>query len=58
MVDEAMDAWAIDFGGMNNVEFVDDELRETMEGHEQGLKRLFREWLPRCARAVDDGREG
>jgi hypothetical protein len=58
MVGEAMDAWTIDFGGMNNVEFVDDDLRETMEGDEQGLRRLFKEWLPRCARDVGDGVEG
>jgi hypothetical protein len=43
MIDEAMDAWAIDFGGSNNVEFVDDNLRETMEGDDQGVKRLFKE---------------
>ncbi|KAH6618447.1 hypothetical protein C7974DRAFT_415823 [Boeremia exigua] len=31
MIDKAMNAWAIDFGGMNNVEFVDDKNRETVE---------------------------
>ena len=29
VIDEAMDAWVIDFGGNNNVAFVDDEKRET-----------------------------
>lgn len=46
VIDEAINAWIIDFGGMNNVEFVDDEKRETMEGDIQGVTRLFREWLP------------
>jgi RIO-like serine/threonine protein kinase len=41
VVDEAMDAWVIDFGGMNNIHFVDDEKRETMEGDWQGVGRLF-----------------
>jgi hypothetical protein len=46
LIDEAMNAWAIDFGGMNNVEFVDDEKRETIEGDWQGITRVFKEWLP------------
>jgi serine/threonine protein kinase len=46
LIDERMNAWAIDFGGMNNVEFVDDEKRETIEGDWQGITRLFQEWLP------------
>jgi serine/threonine protein kinase len=46
VIDEAMDAWAVDFGGMNNVEFVDDEKRETVEGDWQGVERIFGEWLP------------
>jgi tRNA A-37 threonylcarbamoyl transferase component Bud32 len=46
VIDEAMDAWAVDFGGMNNVEFVDDGKRETVEGDWQGIKRIFRDWLP------------
>jgi hypothetical protein len=46
LIDEEMNAWAIDFGGMNNVEFVDDEKRETIEGDWQGITRLFQEWLP------------
>jgi hypothetical protein len=46
VIDESMNAWAVDFGGMNNVEFVDDENRETMEGDWQGITRIFREWLP------------
>jgi hypothetical protein len=43
VIDEAMNAWAIDFGGMNNVEFVDDDKRETMEGDWQGITRMFKE---------------
>ncbi|KAI4955496.1 hypothetical protein J4E91_001357 [Alternaria rosae] len=50
IIDEEMDAWAIDFGGMNNAEFVDDEKRETVEGDWQGLKRMFQEWLPDAKR--------
>jgi hypothetical protein len=46
MIDEGMDAWIIDFGGMNNVEFVDEENRETIKGDWQGVRRLFQEWLP------------
>ena len=46
LIDEATDAWAIDFGGMNNAEFVDDENRETIAGDWQGLTKLFQEWLP------------
>lgn len=46
MIDEAMDAWIIDFGGMNNVAFVDEENRETVKGDWQGVRRLFLEWLP------------
>ncbi|OQN95381.1 hypothetical protein B0A48_18616 [Cryoendolithus antarcticus] len=43
IIDEAMNAWVIDFGGMNNVEFVDEEKRETVEGDWQGVQRLFKE---------------
>jgi hypothetical protein len=46
VIDEEMNAWAIDFGEMNNVEFVDDGKRETMEADWQGLTTIFREWLP------------
>jgi serine/threonine protein kinase len=46
LIDEAMNAWAIDFGGMNNVRFVDDEKRETVEGDWQGINRIFQDWLP------------
>ena len=46
IIDEAMNAWAIDFGGMNNVAFVDDEKRETIEGDWQGITRIFQDWLP------------
>jgi RIO-like serine/threonine protein kinase len=50
LIDEAMDAWAIDFGGINNAEFVDDKKRETIEGDWQGMTRLFQEWLPNAQR--------
>lgn len=53
-VDEAMDAWIIDFGGMNNVEFVDEEKRETFEGDWQGIRRLFQEWLPSRVKANEE----
>ncbi|KAM3073979.1 hypothetical protein ACMFMG_008595 [Clarireedia jacksonii] len=46
MIDEGMDAWIIDFGGMNNVKFVDEENRETMKGDWQGVRTLFQKWLP------------
>lgn len=49
MIDRDLNAWVIDFGGMNNVEFVDEEHRETVEGDWQGVFRIFREWLPRRA---------
>jgi tRNA A-37 threonylcarbamoyl transferase component Bud32 len=31
-IDEDFDAWVIDFGGMNNAEFVDDDKTETKDG--------------------------
>ncbi|KAK5937862.1 hypothetical protein PMZ80_009991 [Knufia obscura] len=46
VIDEALDAWVIDFGGMNNPEFVDDDKAETMEGDWQGVRRSFQVWLP------------
>ncbi|KAK4555202.1 hypothetical protein LTR86_007498 [Recurvomyces mirabilis] len=46
VIDNDLNAWVIDFGGMNNAEFVDDELAETIEGDWQGVRRLFDEWLP------------
>jgi hypothetical protein len=45
-IDGNADAWVIDFGGNCNVEFVDEELKETYEGDLQGLRRVFEEWLP------------
>jgi tRNA A-37 threonylcarbamoyl transferase component Bud32 len=45
-IDEDFNAWIIDFGGMNNVEFVDDDKAETKEGDWQGVERLFGTWLP------------
>ncbi|GAB7353477.1 hypothetical protein MBLNU459_g3931t1 [Dothideomycetes sp. NU459] len=49
VIDKDLNAWVIDFGGMNNPEFVDDDKAETMEGDWQGIQRLFHEWLPRRA---------
>ncbi|KAF2129690.1 hypothetical protein P153DRAFT_367057 [Dothidotthia symphoricarpi CBS 119687] len=46
VIDEEFNAWAIDFGGMNNVQFVDDKNRETVEGDKQGVTKIFQEWLP------------
>lgn len=57
MIDEDLNAWAIDFGGMNNVQFVDEENRETVKGDEQGIRRLFGEWLPERAEDYREGRE-
>jgi hypothetical protein len=51
VIDEAMDAWAVDFGGLNNPRFVDDEKRGTREGDWQGVTRVFQEWLPDPQRA-------
>lgn len=45
-IDMDGDAWVIDFGGNCNVQFVDEELKETFEGDIQGLRRVFEEWLP------------
>ncbi|KAK5999544.1 hypothetical protein QM012_005397 [Aureobasidium pullulans] len=45
-IDEDMNAWVIDFGGRNTVEFVDDDKAETAEGDRQGVQRLFENWLP------------
>jgi len=54
VVDDAMDAWVIDFGGNNNVEFVDEDKCETVEGDWQGIRRLFREWLPARGKISED----
>jgi hypothetical protein len=48
-IDANADAWVIDFGGNCNVEFIDEELKETYEGDLQGLRRVFKEWLPAMA---------
>jgi len=45
-IDERFDAWIIDFGGLNNAEFVDDDKVETKAGDWQGVDRLFGTWLP------------
>jgi RIO-like serine/threonine protein kinase len=46
VIDEAMNAWTIDFGGTNNAELVDSDKWETIEGDWQGLTRISTEWLP------------
>ena len=46
VIDEAFDAWVIDFGGMNNIEFVDNKNRKTVQDDIQGTTRLFQDWLP------------
>lgn len=51
-IDVDLNAWVIDFGGMNNIDFVDDENRETVQGDWQGIERLFRWWLPKRARKL------
>ncbi|KAK5075601.1 hypothetical protein LTS08_001332 [Lithohypha guttulata] len=45
VIDQAFDAWVIDFGGRNNPEFVDDDKVETIDGDWQGVRRLFQVWL-------------
>ena len=45
-IDEEYNAWIIDFGGLNNAEFVDDDKAETKAGDWQGVERLFGTWLP------------
>lgn len=45
-VDEDDDAWVIDFGGSDDVQFINQELKETVEGDWQGVRRIFDEWLP------------
>lgn len=45
-IDANADAWVIDFGGNCNVQFVNEELKETYEGDIQGLRRIFEEWIP------------
>lgn len=42
MVDSEDRPVLIDFGGGYTKEFVDRELRETIEGDKQGLRRLFK----------------
>ncbi|KAG9198475.1 hypothetical protein G6514_009907 [Epicoccum nigrum] len=46
IIDEETNAWAIDFGGMNNVDFIDDDSRETIESDWLGLQSIFEKWLP------------
>ncbi|PSK56028.1 hypothetical protein B9Z65_4906 [Elsinoe australis] len=57
-IDEELNATVIDFGGMNNVEFVDDDKRETTEGDWQGLSRIFKEWLPKRYLESQNASEG
>jgi serine/threonine protein kinase len=58
IIDEESNAWAIDFGGMNNVEFIDDDKRETIEGDWQGLRSIFEKWLPSQRQAEKKTRIG
>lgn len=46
VIDDALNAWVIDFGGFNNPELVDDGLAGTKEGDWQGISRIFETWLP------------
>ena len=46
IIDEDMNAWAIDFNGSNNAMFIDDENRETEKGDWQGMNTIFKTWLP------------
>lgn len=52
VIDENLDAWVIDFGGMNNIDFIDDENRETVKGDRQGVENLLKYWLPSRAGKV------
>ncbi|KAK4498527.1 hypothetical protein PRZ48_011185 [Zasmidium cellare] len=52
VIDEAMDAWVIDFGGGNNAEFVGDGERESVVGDLRGVGRLFGGWLGRRREGV------
>jgi serine/threonine protein kinase len=54
-IDAHGNAWVIDFGGNCNVQFVDEDLKETYDGDRQGLRRIFEEWLPLRTRASDRG---
>ncbi|KAF2724300.1 hypothetical protein K431DRAFT_310248 [Polychaeton citri CBS 116435] len=49
LIDSALDAWAIDFGGNHNVDFIDSKNNETIKGDWQGVDRISREWLPEMA---------
>ena len=51
-IDSHLNAWVIDFGGLNNPEFVDDNNMETRDGDWQGVRRIFEEWLPNRNREV------
>ena len=43
---------------MNNVEFIDDDKRETIEGDWQGLQSIFEKWLPSQRLAEKKTRRG
>ncbi|KFY92584.1 hypothetical protein V498_04846 [Pseudogymnoascus sp. VKM F-4517 (FW-2822)] len=50
LIDEATDdAWVVDFGGGNTEGWIDHELRESVEGDQQALRRIKKElakdWL-------------
>lgn len=55
VIDRDSNAWVIDFGGSNNLEFVDDDLAETFAGDWQGIRRIFEEWVPRRINLETDG---
>lgn len=46
VIDDRSAAWVVDFGGECNVEFVDEENKETAAGDWQGWQRVFDVWLP------------
>jgi len=52
VIDSEQDAWVIDFGGLNNTEFVNDDKAESVEGDWQSVGRLIGEFLPRRARGI------
>lgn len=55
LVDAACTAWVVDFGGNHNVEFIDEGVKETMTGDDQGVRYLFEEWLPQKLAASGAG---
>jgi hypothetical protein len=57
LIDDRLAPWVVDFGGECNLEFVDDENRETATGDWQGFHSAFDYWLPaRVAASSSSGR--